>query len=581
MRLAFFILLCASVLAAQSPPAFHASRVLPSNSDRPAPLTPGSFFSIYGEGLGPAEPCTGHADTKELEKPNPALPAAIQRFTSRLRYPTELCGVRVTVSGISAGLLYVSEGQINFKVPLTLPLEQTAPVVVSFNGKSNPPVSLSAGLPQPRLSLESPAYAGGPIWLSVDLPQGYGPLRYPFSLNPGDFGCNKVEVSRNGTPLQRIQLRTPVSGIMNGLRCGSIGIPHGEPTHTGRLPLHVQYRLDQPGDYEVRYTLTDGSGPLFTSEWTQIEILAGSPAPTIRGVIMTEADLLSDLIPNLLANPSAAALASLESFLYHPEPTIRRFASAALAYWPQAQVDAHLAELAATRGPSDVFPPRPEFASLAVRHLDSNDPAVLAGAIQAVSATLRQHRASLASQTVTELETAFLEAASHIAEHPIQQTIVHYASALGSVQNKRAREILWDFANRNIARDQSLIALCWRKDPRDLPRLGQLLASFRSPEPLDHSLSSLPNVLRGNYGAAALPYLEDALAKSNQTWIRTNCARELVLANRPSGFAFLLDAIEQNRSYKVEMISFLRGQFPELQSAGESALIAFLRQRAR
>ncbi len=55
--------------------------------------------------------------------------------------------------------------------------------------------------------------------------------------------------------------------------------------------------------------------------------------------------------------------------------------------------------------------------------------------------------------------------------------------------------------------------------------------------------------------------------------VRTGCARELVIAGRPAGFAFIVDAMEGNRSYKREMIEFVRERFPELKSADEGAVL--------
>jgi hypothetical protein len=99
-------------------------------------------------------------------------------------------------------------------------------------------------------------------------------------------------------------------------------------------------------------------------------------------------------------------------------------------------------------------------------------------------------------------------------------------------------------------------------------------------DPLSGELSSLPYALHNAYGAAALPVLENALKKSGYVWVRTNCARELIIENRPSGFAFVADAIEQDRFYKREMIEFLRGRFPELRGEDDAAVLAFLKRRA-
>jgi hypothetical protein len=99
-------------------------------------------------------------------------------------------------------------------------------------------------------------------------------------------------------------------------------------------------------------------------------------------------------------------------------------------------------------------------------------------------------------------------------------------------------------------------------------------------DPLNTELASLPYALRNAYGAAALPALENALKKSGYVRVRTNCARELIVENRPSGFAFVADTIERNRFYKREMIEFVRECFPELRGADETAVLASLKRRA-
>ena len=83
----------------------------------------------------------------------------------------------------------------------------------------------------------------------------------------------------------------------------------------------------------------------------------------------------------------------------------------------------------------------------------------------------------------------------------------------------------------------------------------------------------------GAYGDAALPVLESAIQKSGYVWVQTNCARELVQAGRRSGFAFIAQAIEQNKFYRREMVQFVQDRFPELRGADDSKVLAFLKAR--
>jgi len=112
-----------------------------------------------------------------------------------------------------------------------------------------------------------------------------------------------------------------------------------------------------------------------------------------------------------------------------------------------------------------------------------------------------------------------------------------------------------------------------------LSRLAEILDEPATGDSLGRELSALPYALHNVYGAAALPVLENALKKSGYVWVRTNCARELIIENRPSGFAFVADAIEKDRFYKREMIGFLRERFPELRDADDAAVLAFLKRR--
>lgn len=100
-------------------------------------------------------------------------------------------------------------------------------------------------------------------------------------------------------------------------------------------------------------------------------------------------------------------------------------------------------------------------------------------------------------------------------------------------------------------------------------------------DPLSSEMSLLPNALHSAYGEASLPFLEAALLKSEQVWVLTNCARELMSANRRTGFAFVARAIEENSFYKAEMIGFVQSRFPELRGADESAILAFVKQRSK
>jgi uncharacterized protein (TIGR03437 family) len=76
----------------------------------------------------------------------------------------------VLIGDQPAGLLFVSEKQINFKVPQDSPENGIVDLRVVRMGQSSPPVAMDAGFEKTIISLEQPAYAGMPVWLKVDLP---------------------------------------------------------------------------------------------------------------------------------------------------------------------------------------------------------------------------------------------------------------------------------------------------------------------------------------------------------------------------------------------------------------------------
>ena len=584
MRIAVLVL--SGIAQAQSGvPTFRADRVLPAGGARPVQLAPGMLVSIYGTDLGPRAGCMGQADTKKRETPSPLRPD--QAFVETLIYPTELCGVQVMFGETPSGLLYVQDGQINFKVPQDAPMDGTAPVRVVYRGRSSAAVEMHLGLEMATLALEQPAHVGGPVWVHMQTPPfpWHGNVQYPVGVHPADFGCHEVEVRRNGTPLPRIPMRA-TGGIANGLMCGSIGIPGHEMQHKNRLPLHLQYRFDKPGLYEVRYTRrrappgTRDSQPIFQTAWTQIEILPAQHETT-HAAPEDPAEALSDYLPSILGFPDEAHLSLVTGYLYHPNDTVRQYTSLGLAYWPDDDVNRRLTQLLHTRGPSDVVVERtfrtPGTVDFILPYLRSDDQVLMRGAITGVTRLVFADPPLLSAEARARVEDALVSAAESVLRAGDPQTGNNYASALGGVHDPRAHDLLRDFVNRNILTEQSLIAVTWFKDPADLPRFAVLLEAPAKGDTMQVTYSSLPYAIHHAFGDAALPVLESAIQKSGYVWVQTNCARELVLAGHKSGFVFIAQAIEQNKFYRREMIQFIQDRFPELRAAEDSKVLAFLK----
>ena len=117
---------------------YSARSIVPNGHHEPAPLIPGRIASIYGEHLGPETPCTGPADPLRRETPNPLRPN--QTLIETQVFPEKLCDTQVRVGGVPAGLLYVSAGQINFKVPQQTPVSGTTEVQVLCKNQPGPAV---------------------------------------------------------------------------------------------------------------------------------------------------------------------------------------------------------------------------------------------------------------------------------------------------------------------------------------------------------------------------------------------------------------------------------------------------------
>ncbi|MDA0204544.1 MAG: hypothetical protein O3A53_12840 [Acidobacteria bacterium] len=246
--------------ASAQAPRFDASKVQVPNSSDTAPLLPGTLLSIYGEYLGPVEACQVDWQSTTLETPTAEL-LRMPYSVNTMAFPKELCGVRVLVDGEPTGLLYVQQDQINFKVPFATKLEGTVDLQVIHGDLASAAVAMPAGLESITLSVTQPAYTNMPIWVDLATRQRwFAPSAYGYDGGPNDFGCRVLQVRKDGRLLEPTTIPTLVGGVRDrpfggpSDICWSIGPRYTRP---GPLPLHLAYRLREPGEYEVRLVQTN------------------------------------------------------------------------------------------------------------------------------------------------------------------------------------------------------------------------------------------------------------------------------------------------------------------------------------
>lgn len=321
------LLLMAGVALAQIPaPQFTREGIAPFQSDRPRMLAPGMIVELYGEHLGPNPVCDAPASQNG-------------------RYPTEACGVRVTVGGRAAGLLFVSEKQINLKIPADAPDEGVAPFQICVHEVCSQQVEVRFSTHKAYIKVQGTAYVRMPVWIEADQPMPYD-IAYPKTVWPWQFGGYAFEVRRNGQPLAPIRPQPTDGGLFSG---GTVA-PQDAPR--SRLPLHLFYSFDQPGTYSVQFTGwrfgPDGRTPQIASQsdWTDIVVHAISEAQrdawlqaeAARIQSATPGQLVGDIIPSLLAFPNEKALLVLAPLLLHPDNLVRQFARCSLAAFDDAVV---------------------------------------------------------------------------------------------------------------------------------------------------------------------------------------------------------------------------------------------------
>lgn len=560
---ALLVLAAAGLWAQIDVPSFTRDSVLPAAGKHAQSLMPGDLVSIYGQHLAPTAGCA----------PGPA--------TSGGGYPTIVCETEVTVNGVPAGLLAVMEKQINLKVPDGARTSGEAPIVVTVRGTSSAPVMVAFGKPKVILSLTGPAYVHMPIWVNLNRPFPYYDTRYPYSLLPENFGGGTFKVKRNG--LLEKPTRIPRDGepmMLNGLLNGSIARAESPQ---GRLPLHLQYRFNDPGKYEIHFIgtrlETDAQGRLRQvqvdeSDWTEIEVLPYSDDQRrqwIREQVskMSSAPglLMGDVIPGLLAYPDDVALSAILPELYNPDEQVRAFVAASIPMFDGALVAKPLRPLIREKGPTqeidglldrreDLFEGGHQaFLAALPRFLNSSSPLVEAGALQYLI-WVQNHDWGKTPEALAQRSSMILDAAPAIFERGDSRSLQLLAEALGLIKADASRDLLWKMIESGKSPEQSKIALTWIGDARDLPCLAALMTKGDPADPYGRELF-LAALQFASRVRRCLPSMVEAGRSRYKTDIRENGLCEGARAREPTGGISIpsggieRQAAKQDRSHSV------------------------------
>jgi len=477
---------------------------------------------------------------------------------------------------------------------------------------SQPSASLlqsSPSVPQVQqiaIRLQAPARVGFPIWLYADLRE---PLvaKYHFGEDPRYFGSNRLELRRGGPSLSALQPESGGSGP-GGVVRGSIAPP---TSPQNLLPLHLAFAIDKPGIYSVRWTVI-GVDVSFTpqsairervlaqSNWLDFTVVAAIPADreawlsTTLAAPPADAGLfLGDYLPSLLAAPSdRRVVQTVLNSIYSGQKLIGSCALSAFGTFPASVSVPLLMESFRLRGPvvdlayfvswhAPWFQDRrDEIVRNAISFLNSKNDAVAAGALQMLIFA-RQFDWKGDTTALRDADNAVERSAQALATRvgPVAQTLARYLPSTG---NTATRNRLWvQIERRGTEREQALIALTWIADAADLSRIGDLLIQPGNPDPRGTDLSSLPSALVRAYGDPSIPYLQKALAESPYVWVRTQSAEQLALKGEVEAFHFFLDAISSNRSYRAELVNWLKMTFRLPRDSDDSAVTAFLNEQIR
>ena len=298
---------------------------------------------------------------------------------------------------------------------------------------------------------------------------------------------------------------------------------------------------------------------------------------------------VGDYLPSLLSLPDDRVLAVLLDGVYRPEGLVQHMALYSLWYYPDAVLRAALPTTLRRRGPTVplayfiswnhamLHPAGEEIVGAVIPYLSSSDPKVVAGALQTLTFMTGSAWGLEAATRGRAVESVW-SAADHLAS--FRESEVLHALVLFVAENprKRSRDLIWEIASRPDtpdAREQALIAVSWLKDPRDLPRLGKLLLTD------EDAVRAVPYQMHRAWGDRAPPYLTKGLRSPN-VHTREECARELVAAERPEGYTYLLQVMKgDDQQARSGVVQFLSDRGLVTSSATDADAVATLEAKLR
>jgi len=176
------------------PPFINPDGVIRGDTNRPGMFPPGTLIGIWGHNFGPAAGCNGDA--------------------------TALCGVQVLLDGKPIAIQFVTDVQINARIPDDTPGQPISRLTVVSGGRTSDPVEVHRTAETVTIALDGVARVDGPVWIHVDsLRATYPPMR----IIPWEFACDTFEVRKDGKPL------APLAHGMGGYG-GSGNIPSQRET---------------------------------------------------------------------------------------------------------------------------------------------------------------------------------------------------------------------------------------------------------------------------------------------------------------------------------------------------------------